>query len=113
MISNENTSYLEIGIADFDELSDRKRISRTAKWTNWTKHLSIRPPWQDKTKTNDRSHHWDLYGWRMGVFIGCCLSALVLCCNFALLLIAADTNAGQDFGLDSLANLMVDDERIH
>lgn len=43
------------------------------------------------------------YGWRMGVLCGSCMSAFVLCCNLAVIVLGGVNNSGYK---DGIANLM-------
>lgn len=49
-----------------------------------------------------------LYGWRMGVLLGSCISSIVLLCNIAMIVIGARTRLGYD--RDGVATLLEGDE---
>lgn len=48
------------------------------------------------------------HGWRMGVLFGCCTSALVLCCNIALVVAGFKRHGG--YNDRGIADLMYGDE---
>lgn len=48
------------------------------------------------------------HGWRMGVLFGCCMSALVLCCNIGLIVAGATSRGG--YNSDGIADLFSGDE---
>lgn len=81
-----------------DESEDRKR------------------PWQtiiEAVKSADSTYTHKvqgsrLYGWRMGVLLGSCISAFVLLCDIAIIIIGAKTRLGYD--RDGVATLLEGDE---
>lgn len=56
------------------------------------------------SKFNQRLRRSRFYGWRMGVLFGCCMSAFVLCCNVAVIIIGGNVNSGYDG--DGISNIM-------
>lgn len=57
-----------------------------------------------RNRFNDRLRRSRYHGWRMGVLFGSCASALVLCCNIALVIVGYNRPGGYDE--DGIANLM-------
>jgi hypothetical protein len=50
------------------------------------------------------------YGWRVGVLFGCCMSALVLCCNIGLIVAGATSRAG--YNSHGIADLLAGDQAV-
>jgi hypothetical protein len=44
------------------------------------------------------------YGWRMGVLYGCCMTAIVLLCNVAIVIVGATTHGGYHNGIADLVS---------
>lgn len=52
-----------------------------------------------QTSVVARLERGGFHGWRMGVLIGSCLSAFVLCCNIALVIVGSKANGGYQRGI--------------
>lgn len=91
-------------------LSAASLLSTTSSQARRTNRTLIWHAWQ-KISTHTRSLHSRLthkiqksryHGWRMGVLVGCCMSAFVLCCNIAIVVIGSQIQSGYHDGIADL-----------
>lgn len=57
---------------------------------------------RSNTRFNNWSRQTRFYGWRMGVLLGCCMSAFVLCFNIGLAIYGSTTDSGYQGGIADL-----------
>jgi hypothetical protein len=69
-------------------------------WKTFTARLEA---WN--TRIADRIRKSRYHGWRMGVLVGCCTSAFVLCCNIAIVIVASQARGG--YKNDGIADLII------
>ena len=75
--------------------TSRTSIQRVFKSISiFTRELNIR--------LTDRIRRSRYHGWRMGVLVGCCMSAFVLGCNVTIAVVGSQINSGYQGGISDL-----------
>jgi hypothetical protein len=59
---------------------------------------------------DSRARRSRFHGWRMGVLFGCLMSAFVLCCNIALIVVGATSKSG--FDREGISTIIEGDEAL-
>jgi hypothetical protein len=105
-----NTDNAEAGTR---RISNASLISGASSQTRRIRSTPFMQAWRTcttrlealNTRIANRIQKSRYHGWRMGVLVGCCTSAFVLCCNVAIVIVGSQAQGG--YKDDGIADLII------